>query len=236
MDARKIIDFAADGNAKEFREGLYASIYDKVNAHIEQMKQSVAQNLVTTQEEKECVDKDDAKKIAKKEVGKHEDEMHEDISEYTLEEIDEFMQTEEFEQLDELEKKTLRSYRSKAATDRKYNKQNLADIDFYKKSGGLSAASKTKQKNVSKAEKEYQQKSDKRSAGIAAASKRLAKEEFELDESVSRKHFQQVADLIKSHDNHDKRKELAQHHATIFAMQNPRFDRSKFMKAANVQE
>jgi hypothetical protein len=45
-----------------------------------------------------------------------------------------------------------------------------------------------------------------------------------------------VADLIKTHDNHDKRKELATHHAEIFHRQNPRFDRSKFMKAANVNE
>ena len=60
------------------------------------------------------------------------------------------------------------------------------------------------------------------------------KEDFELDEAVSRKHFQQVADLIKSHDSQEKRKELAQHHASIFKTQNPRFDHAKFMKAAGV--
>jgi len=62
------------------------------------------------------------------------------------------------------------------------------------------------------------------------------KEEVELDEAVSRKHFQQVADLIKSHENPEKRKELAQHHASIFKTQNPRFDHAKFMKAAGVNE
>ena len=61
-------------------------------------------------------------------------------------------------------------------------------------------------------------------------------EEVELDEAVSRKHFQQVADLIKTHDNPGKRKELAQHHAEIFKQQNPRFDHAKFMKAAGVNE
>ena len=45
-----------------------------------------------------------------------------------------------------------------------------------------------------------------------------------------------VADLIKTHDDHDKRKMLAQHHAEIFHRQNPRFDRAKFMQAANVNE
>ena len=57
-----------------------------------------------------------------------------------------------------------------------------------------------------------------------------------MDEAVSRKHFQQVADLIKTHDNPGKRKELAQHHAEIFKQQNPRFDHAKFMKAAGVNE
>jgi hypothetical protein len=61
-------------------------------------------------------------------------------------------------------------------------------------------------------------------------------EEVELDEAVSRKHFQQVADLIKTHDSQEKRKELAQHHASIFKTQNPRFDHAKFMKAAGVNE
>jgi hypothetical protein len=61
-------------------------------------------------------------------------------------------------------------------------------------------------------------------------------EEVELEEAVSRKHFQQVADLIKTHDDAGKRKELAQHHAEIFKQQNPRFDHAKFMKAAGVNE
>jgi hypothetical protein len=68
----------------------------------------------------------------------------------------------------------------------------------------------------------------------ATATKQAMKEE--LDEAVSRKDFQMVADLIKTHDSHDKRKELAQHHAEIFHRQNPRFDRKKFMDAANVHE
>ena len=57
-----------------------------------------------------------------------------------------------------------------------------------------------------------------------------------LDEAVSRKDFQMVADLIKTHDHPGKRKELAQHHAEIFSKQNPRFDHVKFMKAAGVNE
>jgi len=59
-------------------------------------------------------------------------------------------------------------------------------------------------------------------------------EDVELDEAVSRKHFQQVADIIKAHPDAKKRHELALHHAGIFKQQNPRFDHMKFMKAAGV--
>lgn len=149
MDARQIIDYAAEDNAKDFRESLYAAIYDKVNAHIETKKQEIAHNLVT-QEAKEC-ECDDEKEDKK--------EGHED------------------------------------------EKEDKAMIKKMVKKDALKT-----------------------------------EEVEEIEESVSRKHFQMVADVIKSHDNHDKRKELAQHHATIFAAQNPRFDRAKFMKAANVQE
>ena len=73
--------------------------------------------------------------------------------------------------------------------------------------------------------------------GIAAAKKddeaRDVKED-ELDEST-RKHFQQVADVIKSHPDAAKRKELAQHHSEIFAKQNPRFDKKKFHAASNAE-
>lgn len=53
-----------------------------------------------------------------------------------------------------------------------------------------------------------------------------------LQEAVSRKHFQQVADLIKGHESQEKRNELATHHAGIFAKQNPRFNHEKFHAAA----
>jgi hypothetical protein len=79
-------------------------------------------------------------------------------------------------------------------------------------------------------------KSDLKNFGRFLAGKKETNEETELEEAVSRKDFQMVADLIKTHDNHDKRKELATHHAEIFHRQNPRFDRAKFMKAANVNE
>jgi hypothetical protein len=53
-----------------------------------------------------------------------------------------------------------------------------------------------------------------------------------LAEMMTRKHFQQVADLIRANPDAKKRQELATHHAAIFAKDNPRFDHERFHKAA----
>ena len=85
MDTRKIIDFAIDDDAKEMRESLYASIYDRVQAAIDVKKQEIAHNLlgmpmateeVSVDEETECgkmdghEDEVDDKKLVKKMVKK----------------------------------------------------------------------------------------------------------------------------------------------------------------------
>ena len=56
----------------------------------------------------------------------------------------------------------------------------------------------------------------------------------QIDETMTRKHFQQVADLIKSHPDAKKREELAKHHSEIFKKSNPRFDETRFRKACGV--
>ena len=66
--------------------------------------------------------------------------------------------------------------------------------------------------------------------------KRLQGEEAIVEGGPTRKHFQQVADLLKNIPDEAKRKELAQHHAGLFKQQNPRFDHSRFYKAAGVSE
>ena len=228
MDARQIIDYAADDNAKDFRESLYASIYDKITDHLENMKQQVAQRLVT-QEEKDCVSKSDAKDIAKKEAEKetdeHEDEKHGkkgDVAKHEKE-----MHKEDVEQIDELSIQTMKSAKDKLAgkaiaahyDDNKVAARNLANR-------ALKIGKKVDRK-------EWQQTNQKRLDQTA----KYQKEDIEeIEEAVTRKHFQMVADLIKSHEDPAKRKELAQHHAEIFKQQNPRFDHAKFMKAAGASE
>ena len=46
---KSIIDYALDEDGVQFRNALYASIQDKVTAHIEAAKQSLAKNLITTE-------------------------------------------------------------------------------------------------------------------------------------------------------------------------------------------
>ena len=66
--------------------------------------------------------------------------------------------------------------------------------------------------------------------------KGVEKNEGEMDESMSRQHFQYVADLLKDIEDPIKRAEYAKHHSAIFQHFNPRFDHAKFMAAAGVNE
>ena len=50
MTTRQIIDYAAQDNAKEMRDALYANIHDRVMQHIDAKKVEIAQNLITPQE------------------------------------------------------------------------------------------------------------------------------------------------------------------------------------------
>ena len=47
---KSIIDYAMDEDGVQFRNALYASIQDKVTAHIEAAKQNLARNLIATEE------------------------------------------------------------------------------------------------------------------------------------------------------------------------------------------
>lgn len=114
-DARKIIDFADDGDAVGVREAMYASLFDRVTAAIEAKKQEVGATLMGmplateevqqdedtldekwAKEEKEEGHEDKAedekmcKDIAKKEVKGHEKRMHkedEDIEEGVVKKV-----------------------------------------------------------------------------------------------------------------------------------------------------
>jgi hypothetical protein len=56
MDPRQIIDYANDGDANEFRNALYASIHDKVSAHLELAKQNMAKTMLAREESVEVTE------------------------------------------------------------------------------------------------------------------------------------------------------------------------------------
>lgn len=133
---------------------------------------------------------------------------------------------EDEEVLAELSKATLTSYANKASNDRAEHKKKAdAGMKDYEDKGGQGSGYDKYEYHSDKA--------DKRKAGVDKAYKKLAKEEVEsLEEQMTRKHFQQVADVIKAHPDQEKRNELAKHHAEIFKASNPRFDHSRFYAAA----
>lgn len=122
----------------------------------------------------------------KKSMAKYNEEVELD-EDFDLDEIDpalveEFMQTEEFEQLDELSKGTLASYVKKASHDVAHKgamtRQHTNDSTAAKMAGNYSGA----KKSMDKADKTFA-KSWKRREGMGKAVDRLAKEEVEqLDE------------------------------------------------------
>jgi hypothetical protein len=54
--AKAIIDYAAQDNATAMRDAMYASLQDKVMAHIEAKKQEVAMNLISPQQDEDEYD------------------------------------------------------------------------------------------------------------------------------------------------------------------------------------
>jgi hypothetical protein len=60
MDTRAIIDYAMNDDAKAMRDALYASIHDRVNAHIQAQKQEIAQSIFPEEVEEEYEEIDEA--------------------------------------------------------------------------------------------------------------------------------------------------------------------------------
>lgn len=89
-------------------------------------------------------------------------------------------------------------------------------------------------------EKKYYAKAEqKRHKGISMAINKLdnmKEDEMEQLDEATKKHFKAAAETIKAIEDPEKRREHASIHADIYAKQNPRFDRAKFMKAAGVNE
>ena len=160
------------------------------------------------------------------------------------------MTSEEVESLDELKQSTYQSYHDKALTQKSRGKGLYAATKILRKHKETEAA------KMASAKTEYSQgevQGLNTKKGIKQASRKVFKntqvvhdpntgetrfhgdqyENFSLEEMMTRKHFQQVADVIKSHEDPMKRHELAHHHSEIFTKSNPHFDLNRFFAAAN---
>ena len=90
-----------------------------------------------------------------------------DLSDYTVEELEDFMMSEEFEQLDEISKKTLASYVKKA--------NRSANKSFNNAIKQQSIARRTDSASAERKQLQHSKDFDKRATGIDRANARLTK-------------------------------------------------------------
>lgn len=101
--SRDLIDAINAGKSAVIQSTFEAVMSEKIDNAIETYRQAVIENMFESEE----LDEEDLVEDA--------DNQSIDLSEYTLEEIQEFMESEDFAALDELSKKTLGSYIKKSS-------------------------------------------------------------------------------------------------------------------------
>jgi len=144
------------------------------------------------------------------------------LDDYLLEELVEFVMSEEFQQLDELSKSTLGSYVTKASKDMRSHSQMAGSKDAalmahqmgYRRGEKSPIKGGTKgEKRVSSEIAKHQTKASNRTAGIAGAAQRLAKEQFEITEEDAYDKNVKPSDKPHDKDAAKKRAETAAHAA-----------------------
>ena len=169
MSTRDLINAIAAGDAIEIENAFNSVMAEKVSARIDDMRIDVAQNLFAEQSEE------------------IEEEVELNLEDYSLEEIEEFMMSEDFEQLDEISKNTLTSYVDKANKDisskmadekrTRNTASNVRDSAHRKYMSGDSEGEKSRQKLgnalINKANKVNKQISN-RQQNVAKAQNKIA--------------------------------------------------------------
>jgi hypothetical protein len=193
---KQIIDYAMDDNGSEFRNALYASIHDKVTAHIEAKKQEVAENLLGLNDNEEeeyeleeaeldeslgSVDavKKMAQNFSKSGVPTHVIKHAGQISvaqkpNKDAEILHTYNHGKEVEQIDELSKKTLGSYSRKSMDDLNLTSHLRSGLQQQKMYGTMHPDHE-KEKTIDN----LTRTNTKRQAGLHKAITRLSKEEVE---------------------------------------------------------
>lgn len=167
MSTRDLINAIAAGDAIEIENAFNSVMAEKVSARIDDMRIDVAQNLFAEQAEE------------------IEEETELTLEDYSLEEIQDYMMSEDFEQLDEVSKETLKSYIKKASTDA--GTDALKMIRRHKgdtvKTGRVEAG------------KNFRNIGKQRSAGISKALDKLTKEVKEIEEAMGPEKFHSSGDF-----------------------------------------
>lgn len=160
MSTKDLINAIISGEAIEIENAFNATMAEKISARLDDMRQDVAQNLFKAPEPEAVV----------------EEEVELTLEDYSLEEIEAYMQTEEFEQLDELDKSTLKSY---------FQKSQNSSQKILKKAQDPKNSSDD-------AQAQLKRKFTKRLTGMARAAQKFNKEEVELTEEEIDAQIQEV--------------------------------------------
>jgi len=195
----ELINAIAEGDSLGIEDSFNTVMSYKIADRLDSMRVDVAQGMFGSVEEsvfddarkkqaddeKKGVDPDKEYKLKMKSaqntqrVNKALTKEEFTLEDYSIEELEDFMLSEDFEQLDELSKATLGSYVDKSRHDL-YHKQiqyrNSVDVPERKK---------------------LQDTATKRDSGISKAVGKLTKEEFELEEAVT------ASQLIANHNSSD---------------------------------
>jgi len=155
---KQAIEHAMNNNPAGMSEVIRDIIAGKVEVAIESRKQEIAQSLLQPQVEEYEIDEEIVKKL--------------NLEAFSLDVLEDYIVSEEFEQLDELSKKTLANYVKKASADSGTNRSigsGFTDKGFRK---GQSDDSK---KTYFRLGNQFHKKADKRLAGVGKAVDKLAK-------------------------------------------------------------
>lgn len=151
QDLIKAID---SGDSQAIDAAFQAEMANRISTRLEDLRVSVAKGMFATEQ-------------ATEETPEETEEIEEELTleDYSIEEIERFMQTEDFEQLDELSKKSLGSYVNKAAASATMHAQDYEGSKEYPGENELGDLGNEK----------HWRKMNNRLTGIAKAAKKLAK-------------------------------------------------------------
>jgi hypothetical protein len=183
MSTRDLIDAIESGSAADIQAAFEGEMASRIAERLDTMRQEVSKDMFNEARKmssKMAEDEHEDDEEDEDEEDEDEDELK--LEDYSLEEIEDFMMSEDFEQLDELSKRTLGSYAKKAAHDAVIQRKIGADFE----NRANKARKPGMKSSAEKLGKDYTAKSRKRRAGINTAVDRLTKEDVDasIDEAM----------------------------------------------------